>query len=244
MREHVDPCDRPKAQERAARGDSADLDRNLANAAHRARVEVRRKCMTIGANMLLTCTFRENVTDKVAAWAVWEDFIRLVHKRYPEFPYVVVAELQQRGAYHFHAAVVGWWDGLKFGYVRLCWERASRPVGGGTPHVRWKQQKMSGGGRIAGVAGYLSKYIGKGVAQVSRALNAHRFRASIGIVTTRVDRLVHARTLDEAREGLIALMQEYGDAPRYLYQSSLESDVPVHWWSCNWGRDRMGKSPP
>jgi hypothetical protein len=244
LREHVDICDRPPRRERAARGSSADLEKNLAAASHRARIEVRRKCMTIGANMLMTLTFRENLQDKVAAWAVFEDFIRLVRKRYSDFPYVVVAERQQRGALHFHAGVVGWWDGLKLTYARMCWHRAAGGYGGSL-NVKWKHAPLSTGQRNSGVACYLSKYIGKDLgAEAVRELNEHRFRASIGIVVTRTDRMVEARTLDEAGRLLCALMEEYGDPARYLYRSSLDSDVPLHWWACNWGRDRLATPPP
>lgn len=243
LREHVDICNRPH-RSRVAKGSSVDLDRNLAAAAHRARIEVRRKCMAIGANMLLTATFRENVCDVRAAWGVWEDFIRLVRKRYPDFQYVVVAERQQRGAIHFHAGVIGWWDGLKLTYVRQCWIRAAGVAGGGV-HVRWKHAPLSAGQRNSGVASYLSKYICKAVGgNALRQLNEHRFRCSLGIIITRIDRMCEARTLDEAGAALISLMSEYGDSARYLYRSSLESDVPLHWWACNWGRDRLSQPPP
>lgn len=244
MREHVDIGERPRRRSRAARGSSEDLERNLAAAGHRARVEVRRKCMAIGANMLLTCTFRENLCDVQAAWSVWEDFIRLVHKRFPSFEYVVVPERQQRGAIHFHAGVVGWWDGLKLTYVRQCWMRAVGAFGGNA-HVKWKHAALSSGQRNSGVASYLSKYINKAVGgNAVRQLNEHRFRCSLGIIVTRVDRLCEARTLDEAGAALVALMSEYGDPARYLYRSSLDSAVPVHWWACNWGRDRLSQPPP
>jgi hypothetical protein len=244
MREHVDLCDQPPRRARVAKGTSADLARNLAMASHRARIEVRRRCMAIGANMLLTATFRENVCDPRAAWAVFEDFIRLVRKRFPDFEYVVVAERQKRGAIHFHAGVVGWWDGLKLTYVRMCWARSVGSFGGNL-HVAWKHCAISKGQRNAGVATYLSKYIGKEIdGKAVRELNEHRFRCSIGIVITRVDRICTARTLDEAGAALVSLMSEYGDSARYLYRSSLESDVPLHWWACNWGRDRLSKPPP
>jgi hypothetical protein len=239
LREFVDLCDR-HPRSRVAKGTSADLARNLAAASHRARVEVRRKCMAIGANMLLTATFRENVCDVQKAWAIWEDFIRLVRKRYRDFQYVVVAERQKRGAIHFHAGVVGWWDGLMLTYVRVCWLRASSLAGGGV-HVRWKHAAMSAGQRNSGVAAYLSKYISKDAGgEAVRSLNEHRYRCSLGIVITKVDRMCEARTLDEAGAALLALMGEYGDPARYLYRSSLDSAVPVHWWACNWGRNRLG----
>jgi hypothetical protein len=239
---HVDLCDRVR-RVRVARGTSADLDRNLAAAAHRARTEVRRKCLAMGANMLMTTTFRENLCDVGAAWNVYENFIRLVRKRYSTFAYVVVAERQQRGAIHFHAGVVGWWDGLKLTYVRQCWMRAAGSFGGGL-HVRWKPCAMTAGQRNSGVASYLSKYLTKAAAgDAVREVNKHRYRTSLGITIKRTDRLCDVGTLDEAGAALVALMGEYGEAARYLYRSSLDSDVPVFWWACNWGRNRLASAP-
>jgi len=58
---------------------------------------------TVGNSYFFTATFAENVRDYSAAVVVWEKFRRILRKEFPEMSYVVVPELQQRGAWHFHA---------------------------------------------------------------------------------------------------------------------------------------------
>jgi len=52
-----------------------------------------------------TVTFSKNVTSYAEAVIVWEKFRRILKKEFPQIAYVVVPELQKRGAWHFHAAI-------------------------------------------------------------------------------------------------------------------------------------------
>jgi len=58
---------------------------------------------TVGNSYFFTATFADNVRDYGAAVVVWEKFKRILSREFPEMAYVVVPELQKRGAWHFHA---------------------------------------------------------------------------------------------------------------------------------------------
>src|SRR5208283_966175 len=89
------------------RGESKNRAINLDRCIRRAKAKLRRKVMAAGLDHLLTLTYRENITEKWRAWADFERFVRLVHKHRSDWPWVVVAEAQKRGAVHFHLAVKG-----------------------------------------------------------------------------------------------------------------------------------------
>jgi hypothetical protein len=92
---------------RGQRGKSENRAVNLDRCIRRAKAKIRRKVMAGGLDHLLTLTYRVNITDRWRAWADFTKFIRLVHRHFPEWPYVVVYETQKRGAIHFHVAVKG-----------------------------------------------------------------------------------------------------------------------------------------
>ena len=135
---------RPMTEERAERARRV--------AAARARRELRWALMSIGADRLLTCTFHANVTERKRALEVWARFIRLVKARYPDWRFAAVMEVQQRGAWHFHAGVEGF-QPVK--YLRVCWRLAS---GSDAGNVDVQPPRSSG---ISGLAGYLGKYLSK-----------------------------------------------------------------------------------
>jgi len=61
----------------------------------------------LGSSYFFTATFADNVRDFSEATKVWEKFRRFLRKEFPEMSYVVVPELQKRGAWHFHAVFFG-----------------------------------------------------------------------------------------------------------------------------------------
>jgi len=152
-------------------------EENRARAARRARQSVRWKCRAIAADRLLTLTHRENITDKAASRRVLSKFLAMCRKEWGRaWRFVCVPERQQRGAWHWHLALPGFWNVHK---LRAFWWRAhgervamsegGRPVlldASETPGnvdicLARKQQKRRGVWHADNLAGYLAKYIGK-----------------------------------------------------------------------------------
>lgn len=95
----------------------ASHERNIS----RARSVVTDLIMMLEGDRLITLTYRDNVQDREKVKADLKEFLRLVRKRYEDFKYVAVPELQERGAFHIHIAVKGFFD---INYLRACWYRA------------------------------------------------------------------------------------------------------------------------
>lgn len=138
----------------------------------RARTMVRRKLLSMGADRLLTLTFRENVTDDQLAWDRFKYFNKLMRWRYGDrWTYVAVPEYQKRGAVHFHLAISGFYHANT---VRRLWSRAVGKLGGNIDITSpRKAQKNSWNPKR--IANYLSKYITK-----SESTDFNRRRYSSG----------------------------------------------------------------
>lgn len=150
---------------------------NRERAARHARQFLRYRCVSIGADHLVTLTYRENVTDYKRARADFNAFAKLVRARYPEWFYVMVPEVQERGAWHFHVAVKGFQN---VNYLRACWYRV---VGEGMgnidvqgPSARWAKQGGAKTWRQRSLVNYLCKYLGKNFETMAKG--SRRFEAS------------------------------------------------------------------
>lgn len=55
-----------------------------------------------GKTFFFTLTFKDNCTDRKEAGARWNVMRTAIQKNYIEFRYILVAERQKRGAWHFH----------------------------------------------------------------------------------------------------------------------------------------------
>ena len=139
--------------------DKASMDESvLDKSRRRAKSQVRRKCMVIAADRLLTLTFRANVQDLDEAWKCFGYFNKLMRWRFGErWQYVAVPEFQKRGAVHFHLAVNGYYHANT---VRRLWHRA---VGGYDGNVDFTSPKKikKNSWNPKRVAGYLAKYMSK-----------------------------------------------------------------------------------
>jgi hypothetical protein len=91
---------------------------NRNRAARRAAQKVRHLIKMVGADHMLTLSYRDNMQDVDKLKSDWKRFVRLMHARYPEWQFVAIRERQERGALHLHVAVVGRQD-IK--YIRRCW---------------------------------------------------------------------------------------------------------------------------
>lgn len=157
---------------------------NVDRAVRRARQHVRWHVKGIGADHLLTLTYRtgENVpmNDPERLKADWQRFVRLMRHGIPasekyrkhhglkEWQFVAIREKQDNGAYHLHVAVVGRQD---ITLIRRCWYLA---VGGsqddegentkGQINVRGPSKRFgvhTSEWKAAKLSGYMTKYLHK-----------------------------------------------------------------------------------
>lgn len=159
---------------------------NRARAGKRARQRLRYLVKSIGADHMLTFTYRENVKDRDKLASDWKEFNRLMKCRYPKWSYISVPERHdseeteegRRGAFHIHAAVSGKQD-IK--WILRCWLLAiGQPADDvsdwlihgvklgarslGAVNVEAPSRRWGGGAKkwkAGKLAGYLTKYIGK-----------------------------------------------------------------------------------
>lgn len=139
--------------------DKASMDEATATkSANRARTAIRRKCLAMGADRMLTLTFQENVTDLEESWGCFKYFTKLMRSFYKDkFSYVAVPEYQKRGAVHFHLALKGFHE---VGIVRRFWRRAAGRRGGNIDITSPKKfGKRSWNPKR--IAVYLAKYLSK-----------------------------------------------------------------------------------
>ena len=158
---------------KSGRGLSEDRDAHEDRAIRRARSRLRQLILSTGADHLLTLTYRENVTDFDLACCHLSKFVRIVKGKLPGWIYVAVAEQQQRGAWHWHMAVIG---RQNVDLLRRCWRSV---IGDGNIDVQ-KPTNRTANRRLA-IVKYLGKYLAKGFKEGKRELNGRRFRASRGI---------------------------------------------------------------
>jgi hypothetical protein len=169
---------------RARRGESEKREENDDDAGRRAKKNVRDKCKAIGADRMVTLTYRENMIDRDTALKHWKAFCRRLGK-VTKFHYVAVIEEQERGALHFHVAVRG---RQCYALLRSIWQRVVGlgPDGQkmGQSHVRDPRSFGFAGKGAHRMASYISKYCGKDMQ--CRELNQKRYFASRGIALPEV----------------------------------------------------------
>jgi len=91
---------------------------NMYRAAKRAKQAVRWLLKSMQADHLLTLTTRADIGDLKKFQRIYQEFVRLVRKRYPKWQYVAAHELQERGAIHLHIGIRGRGD---VHWLRRCW---------------------------------------------------------------------------------------------------------------------------
>lgn len=189
---------------------------------NRCRTSIRRSVQAMGADGLLTLTFRRNLTDRKEAWSILTRFLRLMRDAKGEFPYVVVAETQKRGAIHFHVAVRGWQD-LKT--IRACWARAG--ADGNIDVRKWH-------GPLHRMASYVSKYISKSFTDAELAKRAeHRYRCSQGL-KPQESVLVATMDPEEARDAFKRLFEQEGLVGCAMVAQGDPSSFEYFIWGCTW----------
>lgn len=169
------------ATPKAKRGESENREANIKDAANRAKQRVRLLCKAMGADRMLTLTYRENMTDRERAKRDFDRFRRRMSK-HRQFKYICTMEPQERGAWHFHIAVRG---RLVYQLVRSIWRKV---VGedNGTIHVSNPYGRRGGQHKLAA---YLSKYITKNSELFD--LNEKRYWCSRGIDVPEPERVAY-----------------------------------------------------
>jgi hypothetical protein len=139
--------------------DKAEMDEaTLSKSISRAKRNVRRSCLAMNCDRMLTLTFRANVTELDEAHRVFNYFNKLMKKQFGEsWRYVCVPEYQKRGAVHFHIAISGHKPVKK---VRELWRRATGERGGNID-ITSSRKANKNGWNAKRVANYISKYLVK-----------------------------------------------------------------------------------
>lgn len=152
--------------------DSADelALKRLQIAANRAKRNVRRLCKVMGADTLLTLTYRANVVDLAACKKDLKEFVRRLRRVLPDFRAVACFEQQERGAWHVHLATIrfptfltphGCNDKVRvksFNVIRAVWRSVTKDKGG---TVNVANTKRGATRSPAKIAAYIAKYIAK-----------------------------------------------------------------------------------
>ena len=70
---------------------------------NRTRTEIRRLINSnTQLNKFMTLTFADNITDLKQANYIFNQFIKRITYKYPDFEYLAIPEFQKRGAVHYH----------------------------------------------------------------------------------------------------------------------------------------------
>jgi len=141
--------------------------RNAERGARSAKSRVRRLCKAIGADTLLTLTYRQCVTDLAVCKRDLKEWVRRVRRVIPDFRAVAAFERQSRGAWHVHLATIRLPAALQnrqgvrvksFPLLLSIWRSVTGDKGGSFNAKSRKRNSQRSPGRIAS---YLSKYIMK-----------------------------------------------------------------------------------
>lgn len=146
-------------------------EKSLTIAANRAKSKVRKLCKAMGADTMLTLTYRVNFRDLAVSKKHLKEFVRRVRRVMPDFRAVAVYETQERGAVHWHIATagvpasfmqsnaVGVESKVKsFDVLRAIWRSVTKELGGNVDVARRKANSRKSPAQIAA---YIAKYIVK-----------------------------------------------------------------------------------
>lgn len=218
------------------KGRSRNRNDNEARARSRAKGTIRKKCLAIGADHLVTLTYRANVENRERVLHDLERLRRALSRAGCSMPYVAVLERQQRGALHPHLAVKGFQD---VRLLRRCWYKI---VGNGQGQVNVRGPRP--GSSPVKLARYLSKYISKDLDNLPREFEEHRYFCSLGVrvptekveltfvlhaqnVEGKMHRLMFLETLRRVGNGC-RLSEWMGGSGAYGWMAGFE-DSSVQW---------------
>ena len=152
--------------------------KHAAQAARRAKKRVRRLCKAMGANTLLTLTYRANEQDMGRCKADLKEFNRRMLRLIPGFRFVAAFERQERGACHVHLATERFpaelpaRNGVKvksFNVIRAVWRSVTKDREGNIDVQAAKRNSQRTPARIASyIAGYIIKAFQDGELESNR----------------------------------------------------------------------------
>lgn len=199
--------------------------RSLKKASDRARTRVRHLCKGLGADTLLTLTYRENVQDLQTTKKHLKEFIRRLRRVLPGFAAVAAFERQKRGAWHVHLACrrieavmtdKGGHRVKSFNLIRSVWRSVVGSLGGNIDVARRKATSQRSPARLAS---YLSKYIVKAFEEGEKWSNRWTLFGDVDIppamrlgrVLNPVDALVLIYDALGEREVCTSYLSKWGD---------------------------------
>ncbi|HVS25780.1 MAG TPA: hypothetical protein VHE58_00460 [Burkholderiales bacterium] len=150
-----------------------DAERKRLYVIFRAIQNLRDRVLVLGADRMITLTYQENMQDMAVAIRHLKAFVKGVRKKYKKFLFVAVAELQKRGAIHWHIAVRGYYDAPYF--MLPLW----RGIIGGLGSVHITPPRKFGNSMQ--IAFYIGKYMGKGWEDGERPKYKHLYLVSRGL---------------------------------------------------------------
>ena len=162
---HINPIGAVFRLGKAPRTESRDRE-----IAARAASQFRRAAMSADMRYLLTCTYRENLTDYGTSKGHIQALLRSLRADYSGLRYVGAPEMQKRGAWHWHVLTDVRLDARE---VRKHWRRI---VGDGNIDLVHWDDALKG-------ARYAAKYVKKGFGELrvpgarylrSRNIGVHR----------------------------------------------------------------------
>lgn len=182
------------AMPKAKRGESENTEENQLAAAKRAKQQVRLRCKAIGADRMITLTYRENMEDRDRLKRDFDALRRRLGK-FQNFQYVAVSERQKRGAWHLHVAVKG---RQNYRVLRSIWHSI---VGADNGNVDVRNPFRQRGLRHK-LAAYLGKYLTKDFAE--HKMNEKRYWTSRGIAVPERHPIGHILSNDPAKAIVMA----------------------------------------
>ena len=183
--------------------------RHAEQSARRAKKRVRRLCKAMGANTLLTLTYRINEGDIARCKADLKEFNRRVLRVIPSFRFVAAFERQKRGAWHVHMAVervpkeLPAKNGVKvksYNVLRSIWRSVTKDRGGNVDVQAAKRNSQRSPARIASyISGYIVKAFEDGEAELNRWTKYGDFdlppSVDLGVFTSTADLMRSAFSL-------------------------------------------------
>ncbi len=168
----IDQAGTLEEKERLERQRLLGLERSAARAKRTCRLKIK----AAGVASLLTCTYRENMTDFDRVRRDWAAMLRKLRRVIPGFRAIYAFEPQDRGSWHVHAAIdklpvhldipgegrVRSWD-----YLRRMWraivgrDNGNIDVDGHRRTRHGLPGKYRASESLAKLAGYVSKYLTK-----------------------------------------------------------------------------------
>jgi hypothetical protein len=150
--------------------------RALKVAANRAKTRVRQRCKAMGADTLLTLTYKSNETDLQRCKSDLKEFNRRMLRVLPEFCFIAAFEHQDRGALHIHMAtrrIPREFERVSstghryrvnsYNVIRALWRSVTKERQGNIDVQRTKRNSTRSPARIATyIAGYIIKEFAEG----------------------------------------------------------------------------------